>query len=152
MDMAVLSDLQIMEHLRNGGLGIEPFSQESLGPAGYDLRSAASIAIPPTGHQLAHTMEVVEAGPMVCGQLFLRSSFAREGLVGSFALVDPGFRGQLTLSLANMGPSTVKVDKGERLAQIVFMKLGGKPQKIYSGRYQGSAGAVASRRRFSPGI
>jgi dCTP deaminase len=148
MGMTVLSDLTILEYIQSGRLLIDPFSQQSLGPSGYDLRSASPLSISPGGHQLAHTLETVEVGSMVCGQLFLRSSFAREGLLGSFALVDPGFRGQLTLSLSNMGSSPIEVDEGERLAQIIFTKLDREPQKTYSGRYQNSSGAVASRRCF----
>jgi len=35
------------------------------------------------------------------GMLHIRSSLAREGIFASLALVDPGFRGQLTISLFN---------------------------------------------------
>jgi dCTP deaminase len=137
-----------MEYIENSMLRIEPFSADSLGPAGYDLRAGSNISIPPAGCVLVHTLEFVELGSMVCGDLFLRSSFAREGIIGSFALVDPGFRGQLTLSLTNMGQGAVDIAEGERLAQIVFLKLDRPPKKIYSGRYQNSKGAVASKRGF----
>src|SRR5256885_12225556 len=37
----------------------------------------------------------------------LRSSFAREGVIASLALVDPGYQGQLTISLYNAGARPV---------------------------------------------
>ena len=146
--MTVLSNSDILAHLQSGGLKIEPFASESLSSAGYDLRSGVAVKIMPGGTSLVHTMETVELGPSICGQLFIRSSVAREGLLGSFALVDPGFRGQLTLLLANLGPSAVGIARGERLAQIVFVKLHKVSTKPYSGRYQNSVGTMGSKRGF----
>jgi len=146
--MAVLSDSGILALLKNGELSIDPFSEACLSPAGYDVRSADGAEIPSRGQALISTVERVSLGPSLCGQILLRSSFAREGLIGSFALIDPGFRGQLTLSLANLGPEPVRISPGERVAQVVFMKLETPPMRLYSGRYQDSAGTVGSRRFF----
>jgi len=146
--MGVLSDSEILEYIERGWLRIDPFSEGSLGAAGYDLRSGSPLSLLPGTYCLAHTTERIELSGRICGQLLLRSSFAREGLVGSFALVDPGFRGQLTLSLSNFGPQAISIGEGERLAQVVFMKMSRLPKKSYSGRYQDSTGAVGSRRKF----
>jgi len=146
MNMGVLSDCEILEYINEGKLKIDPLAKESLGPAGYDLRSGSYITISSGRCILAHTMEFLEIGESLCGQIFLRSSFAREGVIGSFAFVDPGFRGQLTLSIVNMGPIPVKIGEGERIAQIIFHKLDRLPNKTYSGKYQNSLGAVESKR------
>jgi len=146
--MTILSGSDILAYIQKGELKITPFASESLSSAGYDLRSGVDVKIMPGGHVLVHTMEFVELGPSVCGQLSIRSSFAREGLLGSFALVDPGFRGQLTLMLANLGSTPVGIAKGERLAQIVFVRLSKASEKPYSGRYQDSIGTIRSKRNF----
>jgi dCTP deaminase len=148
MVMGVLSDSEVLDYMKDGKLKIEPFASESLGPAGYDLRLGSSLLASPGKCMLAHTLELLEIGASICGQIFLRSSFAREGLVGNFALVDPGFRGQLTLPIINMGLVPVELKEGERIAQIVFHKLDRLPNKTYSGKYQNSLGAVGSKRHM----
>ncbi|MGA2573861.1 MAG: dCTP deaminase [Candidatus Methanomethylicaceae archaeon] len=146
--MTILSDAEILECLCSGELRIDPFSDKSLSPAGYDLRNGASTAIDVGKQSLLHTMERLEIGPSICGQIYIRSSFAREGLVGSFAFIDPGFKGQLTLAFINMGISRVEIAEGERIAQVVFNKMGSSSSKPYSGRYQNSTGTVSSKRNF----
>lgn len=146
--MTILSDAEILECLCSGELRIDPFSDKSLSPAGYDLRNGASTAIDVGKQSLLRTMERLEMGPSICGQIYIRSSFAREGLVGSFAFIDPGFKGQLTLAFINMGISRVEIAEGERIAQVVFNKMGSSSSKPYSGRYQNSTGTVSSKRNF----
>lgn len=125
---------------------ITPFSNDSLSPSGYDLRAGQDMKIP-SGHQtLIHTLERVELPPSIAGELFIRSSFAREGLMGSFAFVDPGFKGQLTISVANLGRKEIGISKGERLVQIVFNELDIPSSKPYAGKYQDSSGVVGSKR------
>ena len=148
MTMATLSDQDLLAAIKCGSLKIDPFSEESLSPAGYDLRAGEVFTISRGMIELVHTMERVELPVDLCGRLFIRSSFAREGLVGSFALVDPGFRGQLTLAFLNMGKGDVVIAKGERIAQLVLGRLETPAKKPYSGRYQDSKGSVGSKRNF----
>jgi len=77
---------------------------------------------------------------------YIRSSLAREGIIGSFAVVDPGFRGQLTLNLHNVSEKEIRLKEGERIVQIVFHRLGSAAKKGYNGSYQNSKGIVSSRR------
>lgn len=144
----MLSDRDITVEIMSGTLKIDPFSEASLSSAGYDLRAGEEYAILNGEMKLVHTMERVELPADLGGQLFIRSSFAREGLVGSFALVDPGFRGQLTLAFLNMGKGNVAIAKGERIAQLVLSRLTTPSEKPYSGRYQNSKGPVRSKRNF----
>jgi deoxycytidine triphosphate deaminase len=65
---------------------------------------------------------------------------------GSFAVVDPGFRGQLTLNLHNVSEKEVTLKEGERIVQIVFHSLGSAAKMGYNGSYQNSKGIVTSRR------
>lgn len=148
MNMATLSDRDILAALKSGAVTIAPFSAPSLSPAGYDLRAGMAYAIPVGKVELVHTMERVELPADIAGQIFIRSSFAREGLVGSFALVDPGFRGQLTLAFLNMGKADAAIAEGERVAQLVLTRLESPAEKPYAGRYQDSKGSVESKRNF----
>jgi dCTP deaminase len=142
----VLSDEEILEHLKNGEVKLEPFELSCLNPAGYDLRAFKDVVLKPKQYELVATLETVELGLTVTAFMYIRSSLAREGVIGSFAVVDPGFRGQLTLNLHNVSENEVKLEKGEQIVQIVFHKLEGTAKKGYSGSYQNSKGIVTSRR------
>jgi len=97
-------------------------------------------------YMLVATLETVELGLGVVAFLHIRSSLAREGVIGSFAVVDPGFRGQLTLNLQNVSDKDVTLTEGERIVQIVFHRLGSTAKTGYNGSYQNSKGIVTSRR------
>jgi len=144
--LTVLSDTEILEHLDNGEVKLEPFESSCLNPAGYDLRCSKKVILKPKHYELVATLETVELGLSVTAYLHIRSSLAREGVIGSFAVVDPGFRGQLTLNLHNVSEKEVTLGKGERIVQIVFHNLGSTAKKGYNGSYQNSKGIVSSRR------
>lgn len=144
--MTILSDKEILEHLERGEIEITPFEPTCLNPAGYDLRSASKLTIKPKQYQLTATLERVELGLTVMASLHIRSSLAREGVIGSFAAVDPGFRGQLTLNLHNDRENVVVIGEGEPIVQIVFHKLGRRATQGYSGVYQDSKGITKSKR------
>ena len=142
----MLSDTEILKQLNNGEVKLEPFEPSCLNPAGYDLRSSKTVILKPKQYELVATLETVELGLNVTAYLHIRSSLAREGVIGSFAVVDPGFRGQLTLNLHNVSTKEVTLGKGERIVQIVFHNLGSAARKGYNGSYQNSKGIVSSRR------
>ena len=142
----MLSDTEILEHLDNGEVKLEPFESSCLNPAGYDLRCSKKVILKPKHYELVATLETVELCLNVTAYLHIRSSLAREGVIGSFAVVDPGFRGQLTLNLHNVSEKEITLGKGERIVQIVFHNLGSTARKGYNGSYQNSKGIVSSRR------
>ena len=143
----IAPDFKVKRMLETGELAIVPFDPKCLNPAGYDLRSAFPLVIKPGEQKLVSTLERVELPPTAAGLLHLRSSFAREGLFASLALVDPGFKGQLTITLFNAGSEPVEISRGEPFVQITFVSLQGRAKRPYAGRYQGSAGVVESLRR-----
>ena len=146
--MTVLSDTEILEHLKTGEIKLEPSNLSAcLNPAGYDLRIGKTAVLKPKRYVLVATLETVELGLNVAAFMYIRSSLAREGLIGSFAVVDPGFRGQLTLNLHNVSDKEVTLNEGERIVQIVFQSLGSEAKKGYNGSYQNSKGIVSSRRK-----
>lgn len=70
--------------------------------------------------------------------MHLRSSLAREGLVGSFTLIDPSFRGNLTIFLFNAGGEVVEVGAGKRVGPGLLLQARSAHVQGYSGRYQNS--------------
>nr|WP_206203362.1 MULTISPECIES: dCTP deaminase [unclassified Thermococcus] len=141
---------------------IEPFNEKSLQPAGYDLRVGkeamvngefidvereGKVVIPPKNYALVLTLERIKLPDDVMGDMKLRSSLAREGLMGSFAWVDPGWDGNLTLGIFNASDEPVELAYGERFVQIAFIRLEGPAKNPYRGNYQGSQHLVLSKRR-----
>jgi dCTP deaminase len=144
----ILPDSKIKRMVEAGELVISPFEVNCLNPAGYDLRSSMNASIYSKEQKLISTLERVELPPNIAGFLNLRSSFIREGLIAGLALVDPGFKGQLTVSLFNASLNEVKISHGEPFLQITFIQLQEKAEKPYSGRYQNSKGVAKSLRHL----
>jgi len=127
-------------------LVIAPYSQECQQPASYDLRAADHAVLPRGSCTLVPSLEWVELPPDVAGTLRCRSSFGRQGVLMGAGFIDPGFRGQLTLCLANMGNDDIRIRKNERLVQMILQEVRNGNLR-YNGRYQDSCGIVGARDR-----
>lgn len=159
--MPILSDEAILAALDVGQIEIEPFDSGNLTPNGYDL-SIKEIEIPkgrkvtegelsiPAGKRFAvSTKERIACGPNVCAQLWLRTSWARKGIMCSFGKIDSGFDGTLTLLGFNSGEEDVKLVTGETFAQMVFEMMTGPATSLYSersGNYQNQSGVTWSKK------
>jgi dUTP pyrophosphatase len=53
-------------------------------------------------------------------QIRPRSSMNHKGLIANFGTVDAGYRGELQVSITNVGNSTMKLRHGDRIAQAVL--------------------------------
>ncbi|HWS22666.1 MAG TPA: dCTP deaminase [Methanoregula sp.] len=127
-----------------GNLVITPYSGECQQPASYDLRSAGDSLLPKGTCTLVPTLEWVELPMDLAGTLRCRSSFGRRGVLLGAGFVDPGFRGQLTLCLTNLGSDDIIVKKNDRVVQMILHEVREGSQG-YSGRYQDSRGAVEAK-------
>jgi dCTP deaminase len=141
-----LSDATIRRLVVIGELCIDPFDDSKLQPAGYDLSSAEEVTLRTKEQRLVATLERVKLSPSLLGILHLKSSFIREGVIAGLALVDPGFIGQLTVSLLNVGEGGVEIDRGEPFLQLTFIRLTSSAQRPYGGKYQESIGVIESKR------
>ena len=141
-----LSDTEITSAIKTGQIKIRPRIAK-LNPAGVDLRIDRDLELNPGQQRLAATLERIELSENFLGILHIRSSLAREGIIPSLALVDPGFQGQLTVSLHNAGDRPVRLTRGERFIQLSMLRLGTPATQTYTGKYQNSTGIVKSRRR-----
>ncbi|WOF16576.1 dCTP deaminase [Methanoplanus sp. FWC-SCC4] len=140
----ILSKEEMEKRIESGSLILNPYSNDSQQPASYDLRSGEDYILRKGETTLVHSMERVELPVDVSATLMCRSSFGRRGVLIGGGYVDPGFRGNLTLCLVNMGAEDIELKKGERCVQIIMHEVtGGKT--LYNGRYQDSEGAVGAR-------
>ncbi len=159
--MALLSDGDIRRYLAKGELRIEPFDEKNLTPNGYDVtieevfvpssndRTTRGVAkIPPATRFAVSTRESVGLGRHIAGQLWLRTTWARRGVLAAFGMIDAGFSGTLTFGALNGGSGVLEVPIGERFAQIVFLSLESPSSETYekrSGTYQGQRGVTLER-------
>ena len=125
---------------------ISPFSLECLQPASYDLRVAHDMVLPRGECSLVPTLEWVELPMDLAATLRCRSSFGRKGVLLAAGFVDPGFRGQLTLCLVNMGAGEVPLYQNNRVVQMIIHEVKGG-NRLYDGRYQDSHGIIHSKER-----
>jgi dCTP deaminase len=160
--MAILSDRDIMENIREKRLEIEPFSEENLTPNGYDLTveevlipsldkkiKEGKASISPLQWFLISTKEYVKLPGEVTAQLWIRTTYARKGIMSSFGKIDCGFEGNLTLSAFNSSSEPVEIEIGKTFAQMVLERMESIPQELYekrSGTYMGQRGVTLGKK------
>ena len=127
-----------------GNLVITPYSGECQQPASYDLRATGDSLLHKGTCTLVPTLEWVELPMDLAGTLRCRSSFGRRGILLGAGFVDPGFLGQLTLCLTNLGSDDLIVRKNDRVVQMILHEVR-EGNRSYSGRYQDSMGAVEAK-------
>jgi len=144
----ILSSREIYTRLRdgkrNGSLIIRPYGEECQQPASYDLRVGEECLLRRGVCTLVPSLEWVELPVDLAATLRCRSSFARRGLIITGGFVDPGFRGQLTLCLINMGSDDIVIRPGERVVQMILQEIS-SGERPYNGRYQDSRGVVEAK-------
>ena len=127
-----------------GKLVITPYGAECQQPASYDLRAAGTIELERGMCTLVPTLEWVELPKDIAGTLRCRSSMGRRGVLLGAGFVDPGFRGQLTLCLTNMGAEKIVIQINDRIVQLVLHEVR-EGTRLYAGRYQDSKGVVEAK-------
>jgi dCTP deaminase len=160
--VTIYSDSDLRRALERGEMEIEPFDPDNLTPNGYDLE-IAEVVLPDEGTSwregvarvpgqtrfLVSTRERVRLGPGIAGQLWLRSTWARRGVLASFGKVDAGFDGQLTLGAFNASKGDLEVPMGETFAQLVLEAMATSAKGLYaerSGHYQHQRGVTTEGR------
>ncbi len=97
---------------------------------------------------LGVTLEFLQIPRDLLAYVIGRSSWGRLGLIVATAvMVSPGYRGSLTLELANLGDTPVYLYPGTRVAQLVFHGLD-EPAAAYpssGGKYTGPIGPEFSK-------
>jgi dCTP deaminase len=151
----VLSDKDIIKAVGKKEIAIKPFNLENLTPNGYDLtvkeikigertseEALKKAIIPKLQWFVISTQEIIKLGLDYIGEIWIRSTYARKGVLGSFGLVDAGFEGELTLPFFNTC-SLLELKKGDKIVQISFRKLGSSASSSYkekSGKFMHQRG------------
>ena len=100
---------------------------------------------------LGTTKERVELPADLIAHVQGRSSLGRLAVVihATAGIIDPGYRGQITLELSNLGTAPVALTPGMRISQVLFTELKSPAERPYGAerqsKYQDQSGPQASR-------
>lgn len=96
------------------------------GDAGMDLYSTIGIELKPLERKLVPTGIAMAIPFGYAGFIHPRSGLAHElgiSIVNAPGTIDAGYRGEIKVNLINLSENTVLLDRGMRIAQIVFQKV-----------------------------
>lgn len=105
----------------------------------------------PSDFVLGTTIERVSIPDDLVAHVEGRSSLGRLAIVvhATAGLADPGYEGQITLELSNLGAAPVALTPGMRISQLTFTELTSPSARPYGAdrgsKYQGQDGPQASR-------
>lgn len=137
----MLTDQMIRRAIRTNELTIVPYIPDNVQPVSVDLTLAPTLLmrgdydadwgqanswhsywLKPNRMILASTLEWIELPPYLVGHVTGKSSLARKGLSVHLTagLIDPGFRGQVTLELINFSNRLIQLYPNMKIAQISF--------------------------------
>lgn len=142
--MSVLSAQSIRKFADDGRSILTPFYPKTivngksfgLSACGYDVRIAETITVTPRTFVLASTIEKFNMPKNVAAFVNDKSSWARKGVAVQNTVIEPGWRGYLTLELTNHGADDISLQAGDPIAQIVFHWLDMETNLPYTGKYQ----------------
>ena len=117
-----------------------------------EVRSDEAFILHPGEFVLGSTYEFVTLPDNIAARLEGKSSLGRLGLMthSTAGFVDPGFKGHVTLELANVSNLPIKLWPGMKVGQLCFFQLSSPSETPYgsakyNSRYQGQRGPTASR-------
>ena len=149
----MISDSRIKHLMHTGEIIITPLYGDAVQPASIDLhinpehlvqiKDEYYLETVNKSDMLVSSEEWIELSNNIAGQVWPITSKMRAGITTSMGIVDPGFKGNLTIRMSgriqNPLPDT-------RLCQIVFYEVD-QVSKGYTGKYQESQGVVGDRTR-----
>lgn len=118
-------------------------------PAGYDLRldqvqgveqiGDSAWRLAPGQFALASAIEEFDMPADLLGVVHDKSTWARLGLACQNTVIEPGWRGFLTLELTNHSPKPITLPGGVGICQVIFHVLDEATYHPYDGKYQDQA-------------
>lgn len=151
LDLRLGKVYRVFDHSRTPF--IDPRNPKTLDGITTEIRvkDGEAFTLHPGEFILAVTEEYIEMPDDIAGRLEGRSSIGRLGVVvhSTAATIDAGFRGNITLELANMGRIPVMLYPGMRICSISFEQLSSPAEVPYykkkSAKYAGQKAPEASR-------
>ena len=91
--------------------------------AGFDLYADETILVLPRNRTLVSIGLSMQIPLGYCGKIYSRSGLANKHAIFAFnGIIDPGFSGVVKVLLFNFSDEEYLVQKGTRIAQMIFVK------------------------------
>lgn len=104
--------------------------------AGYDIRIDQDLWIMPKGFRLASSFEAFCMPTDLIARVCDKSTWARQGITVQNTVIEPGWRGYLTLEICNHSCRPRKIFRGAPIAQVIFEEIKNPTTLGYTGKYQ----------------
>lgn len=142
-DVRLGREFKIFTNVRNGL--IDPLNPD---PNCFVEHVGDYCIIPPNSYILGHTVESFDIPRDIMVICLGKSTYARLAAAVNVTPIEPGFKGQVVIEIANCSTLPLKVYANQGIAQFVFLK-GDVPCKISyadrGGKYQNQTGVVTAR-------
>ena len=125
-----------------------------LSACGYDVRVREGFTLWPGEFKLASTVEHFAMPNDLVGRVADKSTWARMGVAVQNTIIEPGWKGYLTLELTNHSEYAREIKPGSPIAQIILELLDEPTEQVYEGntrtRSRGRRRRSSSSSRRSP--
>jgi len=133
LDLRLGNTFRVFDHSKYAF--VDPFKKEIGDKITKEIKVKKDepFIIQPSDFVLATTIEYVEIPDDLTGRLEGRSSIGRLGIVihSTAAHIECGFRGNITLEIANMGKMPVALYPGMRICSVSFEELSSPAEVPY---------------------
>lgn len=128
---------EVYEIKGEGFLGIEERKTPEIRVAAkFDPAKEMYFTFKAGEYYLVKTVEKVNFPDDISGIIFSRTTLFRSGLALFNGIVQPGYCGELTFGICNLGKESIKVALGARVVHITFHGIAGTGNS-YRGQWQG---------------
>ncbi|MCU0653497.1 MAG: hypothetical protein MUD10_04520 [Candidatus Pacebacteria bacterium] len=134
---------EVFELAGDGFLGVENRKTPEIEPvAKFEEGKSTSFVFEPGKYYLIKTIEKVNTPEDLLILFRPRTTIFRSGLMLFTGNASPGYCGELTFGLANLGQGRITIEMGARVAHAMFYRIEGQAN-LYKGQWQG--GRVAAK-------
>jgi dCTP deaminase len=147
LDVRLGTRFHVLRRTQESGLDPRTVAQSAVERAQEEVVAAIGepLWLHPGQFMLGATLEYFRFPRDLAADVLGRSSWGRVGLlVATAVMVQPGYRGTLTLELVNHGDGPIALYPGSRIAQLAVRPVINPPDKPYAGKYVGPTGPQIS--------
>lgn len=112
--------------------------------AKFNPKKKQAFIFKPGKYYLMKTIEKVNTPKNILILFRPRSTLYRSGMTVFTGNASPGYCGELTFGIANLGPCEIKIELGARVAHAMFYEIKGKTN-LYRGQWQ--YGRVSTKKK-----
>jgi len=151
MDLRLGYEFGVLETRRVKALDTKGMNDYSDIKESKNVTPEEGMVVHPGEFVLGSTLETLKVPNNLVARIEGRSSYARLGLIPHAAagFVDPGFEGNITLEIQNLGNVPITIYPEDRICQVVFETMTSESEKPYGektdSKYMGQTGATGSR-------